>query len=72
MLEIWEECARFKITSQRLTEHARAIIKKGWFSDLEISEIHQQTNRELCKQVFNIRIKMLNTEKQQPSNLIEM
>ena len=41
MIEIWEEYARFKTTSQGLADQARTIIKKGWFSDLEILEIHQ-------------------------------
>ena len=34
-------------TSQRLVGHVRKLIKKGWFSDLEILEIRQKTNYEL-------------------------
>ena len=40
MIEISEECVRFKTTSQRLAEQVRMIIKKDWFSDLEILDIH--------------------------------
>ena len=45
MIEIWQECARFQ-TSQRLDDQVRTIIKKGWFSDFEILEIHQKMNNE--------------------------
>ena len=50
MVEIWKECASFQ-TSERLPDQVRTIIKKGWFSDLEIIEIHQKMNNE---QVSNI------------------
>ena len=43
MIEIWEECTIFKTTSQRPIDQAKMIIKKGWFSYLEILEIHHQT-----------------------------
>ena len=46
MVEIWQDCATFQTTSQRLTNQVRTIIKKGWFSDLEIPEIHQKINNE--------------------------
>ena len=46
MIEIWAESARFNITSQKLADQARIILKKGWFSDLEILEIYEQVNRE--------------------------
>ena len=46
MIEIWQECASFQTTSQRLTDQVRTIIKIGWFSDLEILEIYQKTNNE--------------------------
>ena len=45
MIEIRPECASFE-TSQRLADQVRTIIKKGWFSDLEILEIHQKINNE--------------------------
>ena len=47
------------------------ILWKGWFSDLEILEIHQQVNREGSEQDSPNRIKTLNTEKQEPPNQIE-
>ena len=43
MIEILQECASFQTTSQRFGDLVRAIIKKGWFSDIEI---HQETNNE--------------------------
>ena len=46
MIEIWQECARFQTTSQRLADQVRTIIKKGWFSDLVILEIHQKTQKQ--------------------------
>ena len=45
MIEIWQECAKFQTTSQRLADQVRKIIK-GWFSDLEILEIHQKTHKQ--------------------------
>ena len=45
MIEIWQKCASFQ-TSQRLANQVRTIIKKGWFSDLEILEIHQKINNK--------------------------
>ena len=44
MLEIWQELSNFQTTSQRLADQVRTIIKNGWFSDLEIIEIHQKIN----------------------------
>ena len=46
MIDIWQECARFKTTSQRLSDQVRTIIKKDWFSDLEIPEKRQKMNKE--------------------------
>ena len=46
MIEIWQECSTFQTTSQRLADQVKTIVKKGWFSDLELLEIpktHQQT-----------------------------
>ena len=43
MREIWQECASFQNTSQRLADQVRTIMEKGWFSDLEILDIHQKT-----------------------------
>ena len=49
MTEIWQECANFQTTSQRFADQVITIIKKGWFSDLEILEIHQK----IYKQNYN-------------------
>ena len=46
MIEIWQECAKFQTTSQKLADHVRPIIKKGWFSDLELLEIHKKTHKQ--------------------------
>ena len=46
MIEIWQECSSFQTTSQRLADQVRIIIKKSWFSDLEILEIHQKINNQ--------------------------
>ena len=64
MVEIWEECARFKTTSQRLAGQVRRMIKKGWFFDLEILQIHQRVNREWRQHIHNIIIDTPNTKKQ--------
>ena len=46
MIEIWQECATFQTTSQRHADQVWTMIKKGWFSDLEILEIHWKINNE--------------------------
>ena len=46
MINIWQECAKFQTTSQRLADQVRTIIKKGLFSDLELLEIHQKTHKQ--------------------------
>ena len=53
IIEIWAESA----------DQARIILKKGWFSDLELQEICDQVNREEYEQDLPSRIKILNTEK---------
>ena len=63
MMEIWVEFVWFKITNQRLTDQIMTIIKKSWFSDLEILEMHQQIYREIYQHVFNTVTETLNTEK---------
>ena len=50
-------------TRQRLADQVRMIIKKGWSSDLEILEIHQQINRKTCQRDLNTVTETLNTEK---------
>ena len=44
MMEMWQELSIFQTTSQRLADQVRTIMKKGWFSELEIIEIHQKIN----------------------------
>ena len=44
MMEIWQELSIFQTTIQRLADQVRTIMKKGWFSELEIIEIHQKIN----------------------------
>ena len=46
MFEIWQECSTFQTTSQRLADQVRTITKKGWFSGLELLEIHQKTLKQ--------------------------
>ena len=46
MIEIWQKCASFQMTSQRLADQVRTIIKTGTFSDLEILEIHTKIDNE--------------------------
>ena len=46
MIEIWQECSTFQTTSQRSADQVRTITKTGWFSDLELLEIHQKTLKE--------------------------
>ena len=54
MIEIWQECARFQKTRQRLTQQIRTIRKKGWVSNLEILEIHQKiSNEQNCNKIPN-------------------
>ena len=51
MVEIWEECVRFQIASQRLADQVRTIIKEDLFSGLELLELqNQKINRESRQQ----------------------
>ena len=43
-MKIWQELSNFQTTSQRLADQVKTVLKKGWFSDLEIIEIHQEIN----------------------------
>ena len=45
MIEIWQERSTFQTASPRLADQLRTIIKKGWFSDLELLEIHKKKHR---------------------------
>ena len=53
MIEIWQECANFQTTGQRLADQVRTIISKGWFSDLEVLETHQKTHKQNYNTVPN-------------------
>ena len=64
MLEIWQKCASFQTTSQRLKDHVKTIIGKDCFSDLEILEICQKTNNEQCTNTVS---ETLGFDKQQQS-----
>ena len=44
------------------------IIKKGWFTDLEILEIHQQLHKETNQHGTNTITETLNTEKSETPN----
>ena len=46
MIEIWQDCASFQTTSQRLADQAKTIMKKGWFSDLETLVIHPKKKKK--------------------------
>ena len=63
MIEIWTEFGRFKTTNQRLADQVRTITKNGWFSYLEILEIHQQIYRQTHQQTPNVVTETLNTGK---------
>ena len=46
MIEIRQECSTFPTTNQRLADQVRTLIKKGWFSDLEILETYQKIKNQ--------------------------
>ena len=46
MIEIWRESASFQTTSQKLADQVRTIIRKGWFYEFYIPEIHRETNKQ--------------------------
>ena len=69
MMEIWQELSNFQTTSQRLADQVRTIIKKVWFSDLEIIEIHQKINDQ---QGCNTVTDTLNINKQKQPNQNEL
>ena len=56
MIIIWVKFAAYKTTNQRFTYQALTVIKKGWFSELEVLEIHQQIYRETNQHATNIVI----------------
>ena len=36
--KIWQECAQFQTTSQRLADQVRTLMKKGWSSDTQTKQ----------------------------------
>ena len=68
MIEIWREYSYFQTTSQRLVYQVRTIIKKDWFSNLEIIEIQQKINDQ---QGNNTLPDTLNINKLKQPNLNE-
>ena len=66
MIEIWQECSNFRITSQRLADQVKTI-KKAWFSDLEIIEIHQKINNQQGNNTI-LDISNINKRKQPNQN----
>ena len=46
IIEIWQECASCQKTSQILADLVKIIIKNGWFSALEMLEIHHKINNQ--------------------------
>ena len=65
MIEIWQECASFQTTSPKLADQVWTIIKKAWFSDLEILEIYQ---KKINKIVSNTISDSPSIDKQKQSN----
>ena len=48
------QCILFQTTSQRLADQVKKIIKKGWFSDLEILEIRELLTHISMKNITKI------------------
>ena len=70
MIEIWQERSTFQTPSQRLADQVRTIIKKGWFSDLELLEIHQKTLKQNCNTVPDTSndVKQTQSNEKEPQN----
>ena len=69
MIEMRQECTSFQTTSERFADQVRTIIKEGWFSDLEILEIHQKTNNIQDSKTIS---DTPSTDKQEQSNQNEL
>ena len=67
-MEIWQELSNVQITSQRLADQVRTIMKKGWFLELEIIEIHQKINDEERRN----RLPDTSTNKNSPSKMNQL
>ena len=58
----------FKTTNQRPADQLKTITKNGWFSDLEILEIHQRIYRQTHQQTPTTVTETLNTGKPEIPN----
>ena len=68
MIEIRQECTSFQTTRQRLADQVGTMIKKGWFSDLEILEIHKKTNTQDNNTVPDIKSCQTKTKQKWTAN----
>ena len=68
MTEIGTELGTSKATKQRLADQVRTITKNGWFSDLEILEIHQQIYKQTHQQTPITVTETINTGKPETPN----
>ena len=62
MIEIWVELAKFKRTNQTFAFQVWTMIKKGWFSELEILEIHKQIYKETYQYTITLVKEKQNAE----------
>ena len=70
MIEIWQKYSTFQTISQRLADQVRTIVKKGWFSDLELLEIpktHKQTYNNAPDTSSGVKQKQSNEKELQTS-----
>ena len=68
MIEIWTKFGWFKATNERITDQVRIITKNGWFSGLEILEIHQQIYRQTHQATPTAVTETINTVKPETPN----
>ena len=71
MIAIWQECAKFQTTIQRLADQVITIIKKGWFSDYELlknpSKTYKQNYNTVPDTSSGVKRKQSNEKELQPS-----
>ena len=72
MIEIRQECSNFQITCQILTDQDWTIINDGWFSLLEMIEMHQKINNQqgnnLLPDISNIKNKKQPNQNKPPTS----
>ena len=54
MIEIWSKSARFN-TNKKFPDQTSMILKRGWFSDVEILEIYRHVDRKVDQQDTTIQ-----------------